>query len=190
MASRRNPAPRVSHPTRSGPRVGSARRPGTGGPAGVSNHLRRRPLASHHRRPDFCLFLAGGITDCPDWQKTATAALEDLDVTVFNPRRSSFPKHDLNAEAAQVGWEYQHLRRADLMMFWFPESPTSHQPIALYELGMAAGQDADLVVGADAGYVRRTNMVAQLSHAREGLHVHSTLADTIEACRTAIRASR
>ncbi|WP_241265468.1 nucleoside 2-deoxyribosyltransferase domain-containing protein [Streptomyces boncukensis] len=133
----------------------------------------------------------GGITDWPDWQKTTTAVLDDLDVTVFNPRRSSFPLYDPNAEAAQVGWEYRRLRRADFVMFWFPDSPTRYQPIALHELGMAAGQDAaDLVVGADPGYMRRRNVVAQLSHARPGLPVHSTLADTIEACRTAIGAAR
>lgn len=90
---------------------------------------------------------------------------------------------------AETTWEYRHLRRADLIMFWFPDSPNSHQPIALYELGMAVAEGADMVVGADAGYVRRTNVVAQLSHARPGLHVHSTLADTIEACRTAIRSA-
>ncbi|MBT2674371.1 nucleoside 2-deoxyribosyltransferase domain-containing protein [Streptomyces sp. ISL-14] len=147
----------------------------------------RRSSVSDSRNPRAS---AGGISDCPDWQKVTTAALDDLDVTVFNPRRSTFPLHDPNAEAAQVAWEYRHLRRADLAMFWFPESPNSHQPIALYELGMAAGQDVDLVVGADLGYVRRTNVVAQLSHARPGLHVHSTMADTIEACRTALRAAR
>ncbi|MGX1760485.1 nucleoside 2-deoxyribosyltransferase domain-containing protein [Streptomyces lydicus] len=141
--------------------------------------------------PGLCLFLAGGISDCPDWQKTTTAALDDLDVTVFNPRRNHFPVHDPNAEAAQVAWEYRHLRRADLVMFWFPDSPTSHQPIALYELGMAAASQAtDLIVGADLGYVRRTNVVAQLEHACPGLHVHATFADTIEACRTAIRTAR
>ncbi|GGW94811.1 hypothetical protein [Streptomyces noursei] len=75
-------------------------------------------------------------------------------------------------------------------MFWFPDSPTSHQPIALYELGMAAAEGAALVVGANLEYVRRTNVVAQLSHVRPGLHVHSTLADTVEACRAAIRAAR
>lgn len=138
-----------------------------------------------------CVFLAGGITGCPDWQKTATAALGDLDVTVFNPRRSTFPLDAPEAETAQVGWEYSHLRRADVRLFWFPASPTSHQPIALYELGMAATlQDAVLVVGAEQGYVRRTNLVAQLSQARPGLRVHRTLADTVEACRTAIRDER
>ncbi|MET8561221.1 nucleoside 2-deoxyribosyltransferase domain-containing protein [Streptomyces flaveolus] len=138
----------------------------------------------------FCLFLAGGISDCPDWQKTVTAALDDLDVTVLNPRRSNFPLHDPNAEVAQVGWEYRHLRRANLVMFWFPESSTSHQPIALYELGALVGEGRALVIGTDPDYVRRTNVVTQLALARPEVHVHTTLADTIEATRTAIRESR
>lgn len=46
------------------------------------------------------------------------------------------------------------------------------------------------VVGTDPGYVRRTNAEVQLSPASPELQVHTTLADTIEACSTAIRASR
>ncbi|MBT2527434.1 hypothetical protein J7E91_18895 [Streptomyces sp. ISL-99] len=104
---------------------------------------------------------------------------------------SNFPLHDPNAEAAQVAWEYRHLRRADLVMFWFPDSPTNHQPIALYELGTLVGQGrASLVVGTDPGYVRRTNVVTQLSLAYPELRVHTTLAETNEASRTTIRASR
>ncbi|MFC8661919.1 nucleoside 2-deoxyribosyltransferase domain-containing protein [Streptomyces sp. NPDC057199] len=147
----------------------------------------RRPPASDSRNPRA---FAGGISDCPDWQKTATAALDDLDITVLNPRRSNFPLHDPNAEAAQVRWEYRHLRRTHLVMFWFPESPTSHQPIALYELGALVGEGGALVVGADPGYVRRTNVVTQLALARPEIEVHTALADTIEASRAAIRASR
>ncbi|MEU9288652.1 nucleoside 2-deoxyribosyltransferase domain-containing protein [Streptomyces sp. NPDC048275] len=96
-----------------------------------------------------------------------------------------------NAEQDHVSWEYRHLRRAEIRLFWFPASPTSHQPIALYELGMAAAdQDADLIVGADVDDVRRTNVVAQLSHARPGLRVHATLDDTIAACRNAVHTIR
>ncbi|MFF2567342.1 nucleoside 2-deoxyribosyltransferase domain-containing protein [Streptomyces sp. NPDC058084] len=116
---------------------------------------------------------------CPDWQQTAAADLAaDLDIAVFNPRRSSFPVHAPDAESTQVRWEYRHLRRADLVLFSFPASP-SHQPITLYELGMAAADhDTALVVGADPEYVRRAYIAAQLSHTRPGLPVHTTLADT------------
>ncbi|MEU1313326.1 nucleoside 2-deoxyribosyltransferase domain-containing protein [Streptomyces cinnamoneus] len=140
--------------------------------------------------PGLSLFLAGGITACPDWQQTAVEALADLEVTVLNPRRRAFPLHDPDAEAVQVGWEYRHLRRADHVLFWFPSSP-SHQPIALYELGMVAGTPgACLTVGADRRYVRRANIVAQLSHALPDLRVHCTLPETIAACRSALGTPR
>ncbi|MEU5431117.1 nucleoside 2-deoxyribosyltransferase domain-containing protein [Streptomyces olivoreticuli] len=140
--------------------------------------------------PGPSVFLAGGITRCPDWQQAVVEELADLEVTVFNPRRKSFPLHDPDAEAVQVGWEYRHLRRADHVLFWFPSS-SSHQPIALYELGMAAGdRDACLTVGADPRYVRRTNLVAQLSYARPGLRVHGTLPETITSCRSALETPR
>ncbi|MEU9189878.1 nucleoside 2-deoxyribosyltransferase domain-containing protein [Streptomyces sp. NPDC048484] len=147
----------------------------------------RRPPVPDSRNPRAS---AGGISECPDWQKTTTAALDDLGITVLNPRRSNFPLHDPNAEAARVGWEYWHLRRAHLVVFWFPQSPTRHQSIVLYELGALIGEGGALVVGTDPGYVRRTNVVTQPALARPEIEVHATLADTIEASRTAIRASR
>jgi hypothetical protein len=78
--------------------------------------------------------------------------------------------------------------RATHLMFWFPKSP-SHQPIALYELGMLAARQTPLFVGADPGYVRRTNLLAQLSHARPGLVAQDTLTATVESVRLALEAS-
>lgn len=135
------------------------------------------------------LFLAGGISDCPDWQADVAAALQDLDVAVLNPRRAAFPVRDPHAEAEQVAWEYRHLRAASHVMFWFPASP-SHQPIALYELGMlAADRDTPLAVGADPAYVRRNNLVAQLGHARPALAVRPTLDSTIADVRAILAGS-
>ncbi|WP_432069115.1 nucleoside 2-deoxyribosyltransferase domain-containing protein [Streptomyces sp. AA1529] len=96
------------------------------------------------------MFFAGGIRACPDWQKVATAALDGHDVNVFNSSRRNFPVLHSDAETEQVGWEYRHLGRAILIMFWFSASPNSYQPIAPYELGMAApNQGTELVVGVD-----------------------------------------
>lgn len=47
------------------------------------------------------VFLAGGITDCPDWQDEATRLFADMDVAVLNPRRENFPIHDPNACSAR-----------------------------------------------------------------------------------------
>lgn len=128
-----------------------------------------------------CVFLAGGITGCPDWQAEAVAALADLDVVLLNPRRRVTPHR--GAAAEQVGWEFQALRRADLVLFWFAASQ-SVQPIALYELGAHAAGSKQIVVGADPRYPRRADVVLQLSHVRPGLVVHDTLAATVAEARS------
>lgn len=94
------------------------------------------------------VFLVGGIGLCEDWQQQAAAAFADLVVAVPNPRRAVCPVDDPDAEAKQVVWEHTHLHQAALVMFRFPASP-SHQPIALYELGMMAAGPTPLLVGAD-----------------------------------------
>lgn len=91
-----------------------------------------------------CVFLAGGITGCPDWQAEAAAALGDLNVVLLNPRREATPWRGDAAE--QIGWEYHGPRRADLVLFWFPAS-RSVQPISLYELGVHAAGRKPIVVG-------------------------------------------
>lgn len=131
------------------------------------------------------VFLAGGIQGCDDWQAEAAKALGFLDVVVLNPRRVTFSLHDPHAEEQQVAWENRHLHRASLVLFWFPSSP-SHQPIALYELGMMAAGTTPLIVGADPGYARRNNVICQLQHARPGIAVQDTLAETVAAARAAI----
>ena len=81
---------------------------------------------------------------------------------------------DPSAAAGQVRWEYQNLQRADLVLFWFTEG-ISPQPIALYELGRLAAGSKKLVVGAHPDYIRRTDILLQLSLVRPGLVVHSDL---------------
>ncbi len=36
------------------------------------------------------IFLAGGITDCTDWQLEMVNLLKDLDIILLNPRRKNF----------------------------------------------------------------------------------------------------
>ena len=130
------------------------------------------------------LFLAGGISNCPDWQAEAAALLSDHDgLTVLNPRRADF---SLAAETAveQITWEYRQLRRADVILFWFTAG--SVQPITLFELGVHTTRDVPLAVGADPDYPRRLDVEVQLSLARPGLTVHNSLAATVAAARELI----
>ena len=80
-----------------------------------------------------CLFLGGGITNCPQWQKEVLKLLENTDLIVFNPRRENFPIKDPNASFEQIKWEYNHLELCKLILFWF--SRGSLNPIVLFEYG-------------------------------------------------------
>lgn len=152
---------------------------------------------SHHYRspnPDWadpttpCVFLAGGITDCPDWQTEAATRLTEAGISVYNPRREQW---DMTsgpaASVAQIEWEHLRLRSANLTMFWFPRSVRSVQPIALYELGFAIGEGRPIVVGADPAYMRHLDVVTQLALAAPDTTVHHTLPATIAATIAAFR---
>ena len=121
------------------------------------------------------MFLAGGITGCPDWQAEARKLLDDTDLVVCNPRRPKFDVTDPNAARDQIAWEVEHLRAADLILFWFPASGAVTQPIALFELGMALGQRRELAVGTDLGYCRGYDVDQQCHHAAPGLTVWTRL---------------
>lgn len=108
---------------------------------------------------EMSVFLAGGITGCPDWQQEVTQLLQDNDLVVLNPRRKRFPIDDPEAAAGQIQWEYRHLRIADLILFWFPKESVC--PIALYELGTWTMKDKPIHVGMHPDYQRRLDIEIQ-----------------------------
>jgi len=88
-------------------------------------------------------FLAGGITNCPNWQADVVKCLKEYDIrhpgqldrlVVFNPRRDNFPIDDPNAAREQISWEFKWLQEMDLFSMWF-SGGDSDQPICMYELG-------------------------------------------------------
>jgi hypothetical protein len=108
------------------------------------------------------LFLAGGITNCPDWQSEIIQKLKDVpDLTVYNPRRKNFPIEDPNASEAQITWEYNKLKESDIILFWF--SRGSLNPIVLYELGRwgNSSMKKSIVVGLDREYERKQDVIIQ-----------------------------
>lgn len=91
---------------------------------------------SHHPETPFTrsLFLAGGITGCPEWQREVVERLDTIDkLTIYNPRREDFDVTDPKASEAQIAWEFRHLEKCGLISFWFPKETLC--PITLYELG-------------------------------------------------------
>jgi hypothetical protein len=121
------------------------------------------------------LFLAGGITGCPDWQQELVQLLRDTDLILLNPRRAQFPMDDPAAAGEQIAWEHRHLRLADAISFWFCADAV--QPITLYELGAWSMTNKPLFVGVHPDYVRRQDVAIQTQLARPDVEIVYTLSD-------------
>lgn len=133
------------------------------------------------------LFLAGGITGCPDWQTELIAALSEMasefnrdgegskydlniDLAILNPRRVDFPIDDPSAAEAQIRWEVFAMQQADIISFWFPHETLC--PITLFEYGRHIQDfDTDLAVGVHPDYKRRRDVEIQTSLLRGSTEV-------------------
>lgn len=123
------------------------------------------------------LFLAGGITNCPDWQKDIIEIMKDeYDLTIYNPRRANFPINDPKASEQQITWEYNHLRDADIIIFWFAKG--SLNPIVLYELGRwGNSSDKPIFIGCDPEYQRKQDVEIQTKLSRPDVQIVYSLED-------------
>lgn len=120
------------------------------------------------------VFLAGGITNCPDWQAELVEHLRPHAISIFNPRRKNFPMDDPSAADEQIRWEYQRLQEAHIHAFWF--SRGSDNPIVLYEYGFALGRNVTLpLVGVDSQYRRRQDVYIQTKLARPNVDIVESL---------------
>jgi hypothetical protein len=141
-------------------------------------------------RLNHSLFMAGGITDCPNWQMELREKLINTDVTLLNPRRANFPIDDPNAAEQQITWEHNHLHLAKAVSFWFPAETLS--PIVLFELGAWShwqghrydtGQQRPVLyqkpifVGVHPDYKRRQDVEIQLLRQRPEVEVVYSLDD-------------
>lgn len=127
------------------------------------------------------LFLAGGITGCPDWQAEMAFLFADTPLTLFNPRRANFPINDPNAAYEQIAWEHKHLQRADAILFWFPYETLC--PIVLYELGTWSMSSKPLFVGVHPDYQRRADVEIQTLLVRPDVQVVYSLLDLAQQVR-------
>jgi hypothetical protein len=126
------------------------------------------------------VFLAGGISGCPEWQSEVMAALADAGVILLNPRRPDY-RDEPDAARAQIAWEFVHLRRADAILFWFPCETLC--PITLFELGAWSMTNKPLLVGTHPGYKRRLDVEAQLALVRPDV----TIADSLDSLIALLR---
>jgi len=132
------------------------------------------------------LFLAGGITNCPEWQTEVIERLKrekDLRITIFNPRRPSFDVTDPLATIEQITWEHHKLREASEVLFWFPAETLC--PIVLFELGSRLeAYDAEmwhipLFIGCHPGYARVKDVEIQTRLVRLEQRIYTSLEELI-----------
>jgi hypothetical protein len=135
------------------------------------------------------VFLAGGITGCPDWQAEAKANIiaKCPGLVILNPRRSSFDVKNENMHDEQIEWEHASLHQAKAILFWFPKETLC--PITLYELGtwsaLSKYTGTKIFVGCDLGYTRRKDVETQLRLAiGPDFVVHSNLDRLLGAVQT------
>lgn len=125
------------------------------------------------------LFLAGGITNCPDWQATAGELLDKYTtLSVFNPRRNGWDMNaDLNESENQIIWEHQHLAQSEIIMFWFPKETLC--PITLFELGKFLVSDKEIIIGTHPEYQRRFDVQVQAQLVRKNIFIHDDLEEMV-----------
>lgn len=124
--------------------------------------------------PHADLFLAGGISNCPDWQREAIELVDHLPGALLNPRRQGEFTEDIASE--QIEWEYNALKTVQAVVFWFPKETLC--PITLFELGVfTQRKDVKVFVGTHPDYARRFDVIKQLSLARPEIQVQSNVSD-------------
>lgn len=117
------------------------------------------------------VFLAGGITNCGDWQREVEKHLDCIEeLSVINPRNDKFDITDESASRKQIKWEFDRLEKADIFSMYFCNSG-SVQPICLYELGRNIVRmqqrfpndwEDRIVISIEDGYLRELDVITQM----------------------------
>lgn len=116
------------------------------------------------------IFLAGGISNCADWQSPVAERLAaETDALIYNPRRVDF---DMTAyedvSRQQIIWEWHALRMSTVNLFWFPEETLC--PITLLEYGSAMERmrPGSVMIGTHPNYQRRFDIIEQTNLKNQG----------------------
>ena len=110
------------------------------------------------------VFIAGGISNCPDWQTHMVSFMDTSLYDVVNPRREG--GFDITGTTAreQIEWEHSALSKIDSCIFWFPCETLC--PITLFELSKqllrAKQKSVCLVVGWHPDYQRAFDLEVQI----------------------------
>ncbi len=137
------------------------------------------------------VFLAGGISNCKEWQKEVIGELESEDITIYNPRRDAFDIMDTSATNYQIAWEYERLEQMDIFSMYFC-SGKSDQPICMYELGrnivrmqnrFPSDWNKRIIIGVEVGYTRAIDVIKQIGLCAPDVFVHPDITPEIHARR-------
>lgn len=131
-----------------------------------------------YNRNERSLFLAGGISNCPNWQSDLVKLLVDADLALLNPRRKFYPIDNHNLEEEQIAWEFEHLARASAVSFWFTKETLC--PITLYELGKQNSGNKTLFVGVHPEYSRKRDIEIQTKLSRPEITIVYSLHNLAE----------
>jgi len=92
------------------------------------------PEVYHQSDDEVSVFLAGGITNCHDWQSDVIAFLQKYNVddlhsrldklVIYNPRRPNFPIDDPSTAQEQIEWEFKNLEKMDIFSMMFVDGPS------------------------------------------------------------------
>jgi hypothetical protein len=133
------------------------------------------------------IFLAGGISGCPDWQTPTAESLAmntPENVLIMNPRLPGvYDPKDATTALPQIKWEYDTLRDADMVLFWFPKETLC--PITLLELGKELVRAElthhnRLVIGTEPGYARSLDVETQAKLVFPECRIYDNLSDMID----------
>lgn len=127
------------------------------------------------------LFVAGGISNCPDWQSTFAEKIQEnypKNLLVYNPRRNVFDVSNPTAAAAQIKWEYVALHYSKMVAFWFPKETLC--PITLFELGSILYRSKKVFVGCHPDYARKMDIVEQLKNYSDYTENEIPIVDSID----------
>ncbi len=138
------------------------------------------------KNDDIAVFLAGGITNCEDWQKEVIEYFKSLPeektnhLVIFNPRRDKWPKNsDVEEVRRQINWEADYINKSNIFSMYFTNTDKSDQPICFYELGRyARGND---VISYQEGFKRALDVDFQMEILCPTMRINKNITPTKHA---------
>lgn len=133
------------------------------------------------------VFLAGGISQCKNWQSDLVGELSNCDCVIINPRRENYIIGDEKMNLEQIAWEYKYLRLSNILVFYFCEETVC--PITLFEYGgvleRCKNYLSNVIVYTEPNYPRKSDLIIQSRLALK--HVHTNYLEFVNNIKSRIQ---